>query len=103
MKSNLFFDSTATQLHVLARSVVERELARYVDFMHKFEKQELNPPDTVVFLERTRNRYEDCFLSVRLSHRRDEIYFMDNLDEIEVKLAEIVDLLIQTTVELPRP
>jgi hypothetical protein len=31
----------------------------------------LNPPDTVVFLEKTQNIYEKCFLNVRISHRKD--------------------------------
>ena len=42
----------------------------------------LNPPDTVVHLEKTQGKYEVCFLSVRLSHRKDEIYFMDSLKEV---------------------
>ena len=46
----------------------------------------INPPDTVVFLERTKNEYEKCFLTVRITHKKEDIYFMDPMEEIEVKL-----------------
>ena len=82
MKSSIFFDSSATQLHVSIRNLIEKELNRYYEFISIFNKEDINRPDTVVFLERTKNRYEESFLNVRLSHKKDEIYFMDNLDDI---------------------
>ena len=79
IKSSIFFDSSAAHLHIALRNLLAKELNRYLSFIQAYKKEEINPPDTVVFLERTRNLYEECFLNVRLSHRKDEIYFMDNL------------------------
>ena len=49
-KSSIFFDSSATQLHVLIRNLIEKELNRYYEFISIFNKEDINPPDTVVFL-----------------------------------------------------
>lgn len=43
----------------------------YADFFKQYDMKILNPPDTVVFLEKTQNLYEKCFLNVRISHRKD--------------------------------
>ena len=102
-KSITFFNSTATQLHLQMRGLVERGLNEYHQFIKRFDQSEVNPPDTVVFLERTKNYYEDCFLSVRLSHRREGIYFMDSLDGIEQKLLEVVDHIRLLPKDTPRP
>lgn len=75
----------------------------FFSFISQFDRTELNPPDTVVFLERTKNIYEHCFLSVRLSHRKDEIYFMYSLDDIEAKLVDVVDLIVKFGSDVPRP
>lgn len=60
---------------------MEKELQRYFEFISQYDKKEINPPDTVVFLEKTRNIYENGFINVKLIHKKDDIYFMDNLDD----------------------
>lgn len=63
----------------------------------------LNPPDTVVYLEKTQNLYEKCFLNVRISHRKDEIYFMDLMPDLETKLISVLENIRKFSEMLPRP
>lgn len=102
-KCQQFFDSAAVFLSLQVRQLIEKSIQAYVEFIRQFDQKVLNPPDTVVYLEKTYNTYEKCFLNVRISHRRDEIYFMDNMAEVEQKLQLVLDNIRKFSENIPRP
>ena len=57
-KCSTFFDCTAAQLQLQVRSLAQREMQALNLFLSRFDQVQLNPPDTVVFLSKTRNIYE---------------------------------------------
>ena len=102
-KCELFFDSCAIFLSIQIRHLIEKSTDAYMDYFRQYDLPILNPPDTVVFLEKTENRYERCFLNIRVSHRKDEIYFMDLLADVESKVLSVVEALRNFSEMIPRP
>lgn len=92
-KCELFFDTCATFLYVQIRGLIEKSMDAFLDYFRQYDLRTLNPPDTVVYLEKTRNQYENCFLSVRVSHRKDDIYFMDLMEDLESKILSVLESL----------
>lgn len=102
-KCEIFFESAATFLSIQIRTLIQKSINIYTEFFRSFDLNVLNPPDTVVFLEKTQNIYEKCFLNVRISHRKDQIYFMDQMIDLENKLLSVLDNLRKFSQMIPRP
>lgn len=83
VKCVIFFETAATLLCLQIRELIEKGMNAFTDYLKIYDLELLNPPDTVVYLEKTINQYERCFLNMRISHRKDEIYFMDHMNDIK--------------------
>jgi hypothetical protein len=87
-----FFQSAATLLSIMTRSVVSQSVGAFVNFFQRFANQHPLTPQQVAKLKDTDER-EDAFLTVKLTGtggaRGDEVSMKNAPDEVRVKILQI--------------
>lgn len=99
-----FFESVGTLMANQVCELITKSVQEYVTFFKQFEKKKYPKPiDIVKRNYDVESEFEKSFLVLKLQDSNESITFEHSLHNVSWELKNIVELIVATSQNLPRP